>query len=80
MILNCESDFSRNRRVLVEYVLVIHCMRQNQGAGASALEHRSPARIRRAARARRWDIGAGTSALGHRGFEPTRAVMRVLSC
>ena len=40
MILNCESDFSRIRRVLVEYVLEIHCMRQNQGAGASALGHR----------------------------------------
>ena len=67
MILNCESDFSRIRRVPVEYVLEIDCMRQNQrGAGASALGHRSPARIRRAGRARRW-------AMGHRGFEPTRA-------
>ena len=29
MIMNCESDFSKIRRVLVEYVLEIHCMRQN---------------------------------------------------
>ena len=29
MILDCESEFSRIRRVPVEYVLEIPCMRQN---------------------------------------------------